>query len=382
MSIALYFGTAGAISALLSIGLATCICLLHRRRTTVAIVASTLLGGVGLIFALLMFATYNPWLLGFWIVGAIAVAYWYVFKWRRTTLLAFLMVAALVIHTIPAYVAYSSARSHHDLAAKYPFESMANRVPQPKRTGHEPVKLSESARANMARFEEFVDIEVESPEVQNRVHLLRQLHEDGVDTFVRSAGFGVLRMRRATDENLKSYFTAEKEIPQSGLPFLSNATEAELEKGPSLIPDSLHSMHKSGVIDFINLRGFGLVQSREKVAGFREHRISMLPSAGEVKVRAVELVGLLINEEPVVYISDKLPNMATARTAPKRALNAFESAGLEKLRDGEDLFVRETKEGTRMLGAIRSVEQCVKCHGGERGDLLGAFSYSLETVAK
>ena len=41
------------------------------------------------------------------------------------------------------------------------------------------------------------------------------------------------------------------------------------------------------------------------------------------------------------------------------------------------MFVRETSEGVRMLGAIRSVEQCMKCHGGERGDLLGAFSYSL-----
>lgn len=29
------------------------------------------------------------------------------------------------------------------------------------------------------------------------------------------------------------------------------------------------------------------------------------------------------------------------------------------------------------LGAIRSIEQCTKCHGGKRGDLLGAFSYSL-----
>ena len=31
---------------------------------------------------------------------------------------------------------------------------------------------------------------------------------------------------------------------------------------------------------------------------------------------------------------------------------------------------------------IRSVSQCVKCHGGERGDLLGAFSYSLQRGAR
>jgi hypothetical protein len=31
-----------------------------------------------------------------------------------------------------------------------------------------------------------------------------------------------------------------------------------------------------------------------------------------------------------------------------------------------------------MLGAARSVSQCIKCHDGERGDLLGAFSYYLQ----
>jgi mono/diheme cytochrome c family protein len=50
---------------------------------------------------------------------------------------------------------------------------------------------------------------------------------------------------------------------------------------------------------------------------------------------------------------------------------------LEKLTAGEHLFIRETSEGIRMLGAVRAVEQCIQCHGGERGDLLGAFSYSL-----
>ena len=33
-----------------------------------------------------------------------------------------------------------------------------------------------------------------------------------------------------------------------------------------------------------------------------------------------------------------------------------------------------------MLGAIRSAKQCVQCHGGQRGDLLGAFSYTLVGV--
>ena len=46
------------------------------------------------------------------------------------------------------------------------------------------------------------------------------------------------------------------------------------------------------------------------------------------------------------------------------------------LRQGEDLFT--SGDGLRMLGAVYSLKQCVACHGGERGDLLGALSYRLE----
>ena len=60
-----------------------------------------------------------------------------------------------------------------------------------------------------------------------------------------------------------------------------------------------------------------------------------------------------------------------------RPLDGFEASSLEKLRRGEYLLVAEAPEGVRMLGAIRSVKQCTNCHGGERGDLLGAFSYTL-----
>jgi len=52
--------------------------------------------------------------------------------------------------------------------------------------------------------------------------------------------------------------------------------------------------------------------------------------------------------------------------------------GLAALRKGEDLYVRED----RMLGSIRSTKQCIACHGGERGVLLGAFSYTLRPASK
>ncbi len=46
-------------------------------------------------------------------------------------------------------------------------------------------------------------------------------------------------------------------------------------------------------------------------------------------------------------------------------------------RSGEDLFLRSTEAGVRMVGSLRAANQCVKCHDGQRGDLLGAFSYRL-----
>jgi hypothetical protein len=69
--------------------------------------------------------------------------------------------------------------------------------------------------------------------------------------------------------------------------------------------------------------------------------------------------------------------MDELRKAPTRPLDEFEAEGLKELRRGEDLFVRDAPSGRRMLGAVRSAKQCVACHGGQRGDLLGAFSYTF-----
>jgi hypothetical protein len=74
--------------------------------------------------------------------------------------------------------------------------------------------------------------------------------------------------------------------------------------------------------------------------------------------------------------------MKESRKMPTRTLNAFEAGGIEKVLQGDDLFIRETTEGVRMLGAVPSTAQCVKCHGGERGDLLGAFSYSFTRTSE
>jgi len=86
----------------------------------------------------------------------------------------------------------------------------------------------------------------------------------------------------------------------------------------------------------------------------------------------------LLKKEPAVYVSDRLPAMEELKGVPTRPLDAFETEGLAGLRKGGNLYVK----GDRTLGAIRSTKQCLDCHGGNRGDLLGAFSYILRTESK
>ena len=130
--------------------------------------------------------------------------------------------------------------------------------------------------------------------------------------------------------------------------------------------------------DFINFENFGYVKDRRHVAGFQSHRFSKVPEPTDGwRIETLDLVGLLLHEKPVAYVSANLPRMDELKKAPTRPLDRFETGGLKKLRGGEDLVTAEAGANLRMFGAIRSAKQCVDCHGGQRGDLLGAFSYTL-----
>ena len=81
--------------------------------------------------------------------------------------------------------------------------------------------------------------------------------------------------------------------------------------------------------------------------------------------------------EGVVYRSDRLPARAVLQRAATRAPDAFELTGLDVVKKGDAGSAARRGEVVRFVGAIRSAKQCVECHGGARGDLLGAFSYTL-----
>ena len=65
---------------------------------------------------------------------------------------------------------------------------------------------------------------------------------------------------------------------------------------------------------------------------------------------------------------------------PHRELNNFESSALPRLESDEDVVIDQQPERIQMLGAIRAATNCLECHEGVRGQLLGAFSYELVPV--
>ena len=265
------------------------------------------------------------------------------------------------------------------IRATAPMESMAQRVPMPRRTGTIPVVAENldllEAKISDAYNNRIGDQIDHDRFAERRAYNLQLMHQQTTQDFINSEGNGFARMPQVARED---WYNSNSPIwqPES---IDSNTLSSQFpDKAP--VADwttDLKQMHIDGLVNFINVRGFGYIKDREHVAGFRSHEFSALPKAENLKIKRLDLIGLLMHEKPVAYVSEKLPRMSELVKAPTRGLSDFELAGLEALQKGEDLFVREIDSSIYMVGAIRSVKQCLTCHGGERGDLLGAFSYRL-----
>jgi hypothetical protein len=133
-----------------------------------------------------------------------------------------------------------------------------------------------------------------------------------------------------------------------------------------------HRIHHLAVSHFENESGFGLV----RMASYQNDRGVRVASRS---IDRVELVSLLTDYEPSVYVLDEMATPALARQAKRRPLDEFERLALAAVRRGEDLvWTREAP--TRMFGAIRAQKSCLECHPNAReDDLLGAFTYYLNT---
>jgi hypothetical protein len=131
-----------------------------------------------------------------------------------------------------------------------------------------------------------------------------------------------------------------------------------------------HRVHDLTMSMFESASGFGFV----RMAVYQNDRGVSVPSR---VVDRVELVSLLTDYEPSVYVLDEMATPPLARNAKRRPLDEFERLGLDAVRRGA-ILVWTREAPTRMFGAIRARGYCLECHANARkGDLLGAFTYYL-----
>ncbi len=140
---------------------------------------------------------------------------------------------------------------------------------------------------------------------------------------------------------------------------------------PKYIRTGPHGVHRSTIDLFENESGFGV---RRMVYSTNDRGVYVASS----DIDRVELVSLLTDDQPSVYVLDEMATPPLARQAKRRPLDEFERLGLDAVRLGEQLvWTREAP--TRMFGAIRAKEDCLDCHANAKyGDLLGAFTYYLK----
>lgn len=282
-------------------------------------------------------------------------------------------VAAIAPYGFFVSFAVGKHKKKEELRTQYAFESMENRVPVPQKTKRDPaIPLDESF---------FKQIEQQVADNTNgfRTAMLDRLHSETVRDFINSPGFGAGRRIDPSASTLAINLNRTDEVlPQPGPLPSSTLSTTDLTEPQDIWMDDFRTLHTASMLDFVYPRGFGFVVNRNKVAGFLSHGFSEPPQVKNWSLQSVVLIGLLMHAEPIAYVSNELPRMDRLAKAPTRSLNSFEELGLDEIRNGRDLFIRQGPHALHLLGAIRSVEQCVKCHGGERGDLLGAFSYSLQ----
>jgi hypothetical protein len=267
-------------------------------------------------------------------------------------------------------------RAYYRLHEDTPFVSMEDRVALPG-PSLRPASLSTAAAADLAKLD--IAVRVTAREYGYRNGQLQEVHEQTLRTFVNSPGFGIGRKLRPDAARLTRGDRQDIRLPQP-VPraYPAESSGAIEPKDAGALWDGPQALHNDAYIDFAYPAGSGYVKDRRHVAGFLPHGFSKVPEPKEHwVVENIDLVSLLLHPQPLAYVSADLPRMDELREAPTRELDAFEAAALGRLLGGETLTVGEAGDHLRMLGSIRAVEQCVKCHGGERGDLLGAFSYTL-----
>lgn len=293
------------------------------------------------------------------------------------------------IATVLCYVHISWApiKEQRELLAKYPLQSLEDRLTY--ETAHE--RKSEEKYALNEEAQESMDRLSERGGYSYRRRMLYKLHEKQVELFIDSPGFGYLRRIRPDEQSIK--LPAPTKIPLSSpnTEWISTEAWAPKEGNVDLVPiekatrQELLNMHEMSFMQFANEDRSGYVRDLKHVVGFQEHHFRWMPGIDSRKeelwgVDSVELISLLKFPEPRVYVSKYLPNMKELRNGQTRPAMPFELEGVKELRRGKALYLRSDQQRIHLIGAVRALDRCVRCHQVEKDDLLGAFSYRLSKM--
>src|SRR5207244_3987227 len=162
--------------------------------------------------------------------------------------------------------------------------------------------------------------------------ILQRLHDENYRAFVATAGFGVGRMGLMVyPRGLEAPSAPPIQLPKPYVPPNDPATELPRQiLAAAQVPTALQLtyMHERGLLDFLDRRRMGYIESRNRVIGFEPHAFGQIPSIGLKQQEAepwqlirLELISLLRHPEPVAYISDRLPRMDELKKAPTRPLD-------------------------------------------------------------
>lgn len=277
-----------------------------------------------------------------------------------------------------------------NLREEYPIVDLSDRLADE----HDPEPDTEPTEPAIEQTERF-EADLDKNSDGRREEALRELHGEALDRFVAAGGFGVGRMfghlearldhweDRAGDKSAEDAAADGEGEPER----VYQPSEGEVV--PVAVEPENESLHRTRLAEFFNRERTGWVIEPRRAAGFLAHRFKERRVADVVnekhtyidsvpwRLERIELVGLLLHREPVVYESPDLPDLAELATYTTRPLDQFETTWLPSLRAGEEVVVARVGGDPRMLGAIRAADSCLKCHDVERGTLLGAFSYAF-----
>ena len=233
---------------------------------------------------------------------------------------------------------------------------------------------------------------------RGRLSMLELLHNERVESFIKTSGFGVGRMHMPLSNparldlgmSLRDVpFQTESE-PEVIPGYLFGGRYAETESWVQVesgFDPNQEGFHFERLFDFVLPSTLGVEIQGGRI-GFVPHGFhwpaSVVAGDGGSKLvlERLELVSLLKYEEPRVYLLDHLPRMdqLSGEDIQTRSLDEFEVSSLAELRGGKHLVSENRLGKVRVLGAIPTIDSCRECHATQTGDLLGAFSYRFRVA--